>query len=646
MVKIFLFNRDSQGRENRARLRLAAKLAACLLLTLPAAVRATTYGDIDVNLASVPRGNSWHGYFEYVILVTNRSEERAYTVGLAMPYEKQIMRDDYIRELRRTVRVGAKETVRVTLLQPDYPPVGGSDLIVTIDDRRQERETPLTPNQRRRGGGYRPYYGYSSSTGEPLVLMSPSIRKSFPIAGPSAPGSGMMGGPAVGMPGMPPGPGGMHRMEKPPPAAPAMPGLSANTQFARAEAVVNWSAHWLGYSRYDGIVVTGDDLKVMSPAVRTALWQYVETGGSLLVLGKADLRGLAVTRREETKDGWDIAEAGFGQCLVSPDDNIDKWDNARLGMLEKSWRETAAPWQETRGRNSYEAHMTFPVVEDLGVPVKGLFVLMLLFTLAIGPINFIVLARQRRRIWLLWTTPVISFLTCLAVLGYMLISEGWEGHLRSETLTLLDESAHRATTIGWTAVYSPLTPGDGLHFSYDTEVVPMRMHEGRGAGVRSCTIDWSRDQHFAAGWVEARVPAHFKVRTSETRSLRVAIHRDADQKLSMVNELGVAIHRFCYADADGMLYTAEQIAPGASVSLTPKGQEVPPRPAETLRQVLGGNWLMSIQSLAQNPSHRLRPRSYLAELDDSPFLEGALRNARTRKCHALVLGISKEDNRE
>jgi hypothetical protein len=268
---------------------------------------------------------------------------------------------------------------------------------------------------------------------------------------------------------------------------------------------------------------------------------------------------------------------------------------------------------------------------------------MFLFTLAIGPINFTILARKKRRIWLLWTTPVLSLFTCLAVFGYMLISEGWEGHLRIETLTLLDESSHRATTIGWTAVYSPLTPSDGLHFSYDTEVVTQRMHEGLQGGAHSCTIDWSRDQHFATGWVEARVPAHFKVRKSEARRERVAIHREADQKLSMVNGLGAEIRHFWYVDEKGHLYAAEQVAPGARAMLTEKNlHTIAPGAIKPMRGDFSENWLTSLHTFTTNPASHLRPRSYLAELDDSPFLEDALRNARNRKCRALVVGYLKE----
>ena len=430
-----------------------------------------------------------------------------------------------------------------------------------------------------------------------------------------------------------------------PPAGPA--GIPPDTQFVPAEPVENWSANWLGYSRYDGIIVTADDLKAMAPAIRTALWQYVETGGSLLVVGPADLSGLSGWAKEQ-KGGWTIVWSGFGRCFVSPDDNLDKWDSAHLTMLGGSWVQTADPWRSAnswQGRSSSDANDKFPVVEDIGIPIKGLFLLMVLFVLAIGPVNLLVLARKKRRIWMLWTTPVISLVTCLAVFGYMLVSEGWQGHLRTETLTLLDQSSRRATTLGWTAFYSPLTPGDGLHFSYDTEVVSQRRNEGQRAGVRSCTIDWSQDQHFASGWVEARVPAHFKVRKSEVRRERVTVHREPDQRLSMVNGLGAEVRRFWYVDEKNQIYTAAQVAPGARAILQAENKGVPPVQAHALRQIfVNENWLSPIQDMTAHPERRLKPRSYLAELDDSPFLEDALRNARTRNCHALVLGMLREDD--
>src|SRR5262249_57686222 len=118
------------------------------------------------------------------------------------------------------------------------------------------------------------------------------------------------------------------------------------------------------------------------------------------------------------------------------------------------------------------------------------------------------------------TTPAVSLLTIFAVFGYMIVSEGWHGHLRTETLTLLDENSHHAVTIGRTGFYSPLTPGGGLHFSPETELMPQTgsMEEasiytrGRrpssGSGS-SCSLDWTQAQHLSRGWVNARTPAHF-----------------------------------------------------------------------------------------------------------------------------------------
>jgi hypothetical protein len=329
--------------------------------------------------------------------------------------------------------------------------------------------------------------------------------------------------------------------------------------------------------------------------------------------------------------------------LVHPNDKIDKWDGECVKALAESWMRTTQTWQN-QGRTQ-TAHEKFPVVDSLGIPVKGLFVLMLLFTLVIGPINLLVLTYKKRRIWLLWTTPVISLLTCLAVLGYMLLSEGWKGHLRTETVTLLDEGSHRATTIGWTGVYSPLTPSDGLHFHYETEVASQRMRERWRPGAHACTLDWSGDQHLGSGWVEARVPAIFRVRKSELRRERVMIRREPDGQLSMVNGLGTEIRRFWYADNDKLVYTAADVAPGARVVLKAENTDIPDQPGEELRQIyLSDNWLLKMQEIVQTPLRRLRPRSYLAELDDSPFLEDALPGAGTRKCHAFVLGLVKSSD--
>ena len=181
---------------------------------------------------------------------------------------------------------------------------------------------------------------------------------------------------------------------------------------------------------------------------------------------KSELRTLV-------RQGLPAYDVGFGQCIVSSWDGYKKSEiRASGGGLWQSWLEDHSSL--AIGSISVEkANTIFPVASGLGIPVRGLFFLMLLFAVAIGPLNLIVLSRKKRRIWMLWTTPAISLITCLAVFAYATFAEGWNRHARTDGLTLLDERSQRATTIGWTAFYSGLPPSDGLHFGYESELTPL-----------------------------------------------------------------------------------------------------------------------------------------------------------------------------
>jgi hypothetical protein len=652
------------------RTRLAVSLVAGLLFIAPAR-GASLFGDILLSVDPEPKGESTHGYVEYWITLTNQSSQKAHQVTLTLPETEYPSREDRIRVLTRTVEVGPGATVRVSLLQPDRPALDGKDLAVAIDGRRQDDPVRLAfastggRSSLRYGGSFG---GYSSISGmsTSLVLLSRGVKEGFldwiqvmngggalfAPPGVAGPGVKPVARPGGRMPEPPPG-GGELAMPEPepgfpggPPGGPAMPGTVFGTpsvQFTQSEVpVTSWGGNWLGYSRYDGIVLTGDELRTAPASVQSALWQYTECGGTLLILGDANIPD-SWKRREQKGPGWTSYPAGFGSCLIAR--ASDRWDPGLWATLSAEWKKSALPWQ--RYHNMAETNRRFPVVDDLGVPVRGLFILMILFALTIGPVNLYVLARKQRRIWMLWTVPAISLTTCLAVFGYMLLVEGWQGHLRTESMTLLDETAHRATTLGWTAFYSPVTPGDGLRFSTDTELSIQGLEYSYGGGGSSCTLDWSEDQHLARGWVNARVPASFMVRKSEARRERVPIRKSADGTITMVNGLGAAIEQFWYADEKGQIYTAQQIQPGAEavLSVTKDPTTIEAR-ADLLRGLYTNEWLDTVRTVQANARHTLLPRSYLATLDASPFLEDGLRNAKTRKYRSMVLGLPRDNDDE
>ena len=267
-------------------------------------------------------------------------------------------------------------------------------------------------------------------------------------------------------------------------------GESEVAYLAYKSPISEWSGNWLAYSGFDAVALTAEELREAPDAVRSALWRYAECGGSLLILGAWEIPQQWRSRRinsvevEEEDPGvsWKkvslaLSQAtqsynvGFGQVTMIDAASVKSVLPDQWKALKLSWKDSQHVYEELH--DIADINEDFPVVERIGIPVRGLFVLMLAFVVVIGPINLIWLARRRKKIWMLWTVPVIALVACLAVTGFALLGEGLDATSRTEALTILDESSHRATTIGWTAFYAPIAPSEGLHFSYDTELVPV-----------------------------------------------------------------------------------------------------------------------------------------------------------------------------
>jgi hypothetical protein len=319
-------------------------------------------------------------------------------------------------------------------------------------------------------------------------------------------------------------------------------------------------------------------------------------------------------------------------------------------VLPTQWSAIKLGWRGSRppGKNYadvVEINKDFPVVERIGIPVRGLFVLMLMFVVVIGPINLIWLARRRKKIWMLWTVPAIALVTCIAVTGFALFGEGVRATSRAEAFTILDESSRRASTIGWIAFYAPITPSEGLHFSYDTELSPVTpqtwgYYYRRGGGGGDRTIDLSNDQHLDSGWVTARAPAYFKFRKSETRRERLTIRQEGDGAISVVNGLGADVRELWLADRGGKVYSAGGIRAGAEAKLSLTNRKLADYRAGMRELFTSDDWPGKMKEVALNPQRFLAPRCYLATLDAGPFVEEGLKNVGTRKGRALVYGIS------
>src|SRR5262245_7947412 len=646
--------KNNLGFNSKLGLSFPASLIIALFLTT--VVSATDYGDVSVKVETGSGADKGHGYAEYRATITNRSATQARQVTLIIPGYSNPSYDAAIREVTRTVQVAPGATVVVLLFQPPLM-IDGSGMAVRIDGRRQNELVPLNLENSSMYFASAGYYGPK----EPLwLLVSQSVDKSGALYQAGIPGN----------------------------QGETVENTETGVTFTRSHTITaaavqpltEWSANWLGYSRYNGVVVTGDDLRTAPAAVQDALWRYVECGGVLLVFGPwtaprqwqsrqsfLSARPLPSDEeeKEEEKTPKDYPEkaaltpapgykpggndlrlyfVGYGMVIMSGDVSPGRITGSQWERIINLWSVSHA--QRIGAYWDINAiNRRFPVVEELGAPIRGLFLLMLLFAVVIGPVNYMLLARRKKRVWLWWTAPAIAAVASLGVFGYAMLAEGLQASARAEVMTILDESARRATTIGLTAFYAPLTPGDGLRFSYDTEVTPQLAWRtgyyvvGRSAGIGrvSRTIDWTEDQHLASGWITARVPAHFVVRKSETRRERLDVRREGSE-ITVVNGLGADIKKLWWAERDGRVYSAENVQAGAGAPL--KLTEMRTRgEVAGLREAFGSEWWDQIKQYTEKPLDVLESGCYLATLDSSLFLEEGLRGNVSRKALTIVYGI-------
>jgi hypothetical protein len=408
----------------------------------------------------------------------------------------------------------------------------------------------------------------------------------------------------------------------------------------RAEVPVNeWSETWLSYTPFDGIALNAADLRSMPPAVQNAIWRYTEAGGNLFLLGNAQIpdswRGASKTALE----GGECLDAGFGRCFLFATDKVADLKPSAVKDMTDKIQSAARIWQMTPDEGS--ANSSFPVVENVKIPVRGIVFIMLAFVITIGPVNIFFLSRKNRRTWLLWTIPAISFVTSLVVFAYSMFREGVTSDVRIEGFTLLDQGARRATTHGITAFYCPLTPGGGLTFGSETEATPF-IEVGDYRRGNSREVDWTQAQHLQRGWVTARVPAHFGLRKSETRRERIQLE-PAGAQLSAVNGLGASVRSLWVADQAGRVFTATNIVAGQKAILLQSGDT--PKVTQrlgfrALAEQVGFSQLAGFS--ATNAVAYLLPGTYIAELETNPFLENGLgvraKSART-KSRSVVYGI-------
>lgn len=544
-----------------------------------------------------------HGYIEHRVRITNESHKNRYTVRIQAPANPYF--GNAIKSVERTVVLGPGMNSEVSMPTPPLNISGSATAMVYVNGSDWGKFPMASLSSR------------LSTYEKKIVIYTSRSIKSQVIED------------------------ALNTKHNKSPKSKKTPHLSRysttpNTFVVnRSEQELHdWSHNWLAYSCYDAVILAKSDTDSISETMLDTLRQYVAAGGVLALTQTLELP--FKTDSASIRDNFGSAELGFGKILLFKD-SAKNIPPDLLKKLISAAENTQHPWLHSYSLST--ADKQFPVVSDISLPTRGMFMIMFLFSIVIGPVILIVLSRKNKRIWLLWMVPTLSLLVCILVTVYSIFSEGITPTVRTKSLTLLNQNTRQAVTIGILGLYCPLTPSGGLHFNPATEVSPYTTSNyGEGSGK---SINWTRDQNLSSGWITARIPAYFQIRIPQARRERLEL-LNKDGKLEVINGLGADIRSLWLRDSNGAWFTInKKLESGAKATLRPDSKHKPNiSVSNTPRSIYKNDkWPDKFKQIPDSRIELLQPNMYLAMIDGSPFLNHGLKGKVHQRSLSYVIGI-------
>lgn len=236
-------------------------------------------------------------------------------------------------------------------------------------------------------------------------------------------------------------------------------------------------------------------------------------------------------------------------------------------------------WTTRNGVSFYSPNQSYWrfLIPGVGAAPVTLFqVLITLFVVGIGPLNFLILRKWQKLNLLLVTVPASAAIITVGLLLYAIFADGFGTRLRTRSITYLQQDRGEGACLGRLTFYAGLAPADGLSFSNTTAVYPLEeapvgnQYDRSGDARR---IAWLVDestgketQHLYSGWLNSRTQTQFMTVRARKTDIRLDISQ-ASGELSAVNKLQTPIELLIVQDAAGKFFVAEQVADAAQFDL-------------------------------------------------------------------------------
>ena len=323
-----------------------------------------------------------------------------------------------------------------------------------------------------------------------------------------------------------------------------------------------------GYSSLDALII---DTTSPAPApLYEPILAWVRLGGTIAFLGpNAEAVAEAVPGVEPWMEerflletdggGGHVWRIGHGRLLV---------EDAPL-FLASAPSERLLDAAVDVGRavpNPHVSRFTWPEIPGLDkLPYRTLILLLFLFAVVIGPVNFLVVKSSGRPSLLLVTIPLLALFAGSAVLAYGILFQGIDVKSAAVTHTVLDQRSHRADTLEVRTIFAGLSPGEGLEPGGGTIIFPEPLSDSDGLDV---SYDINLDRGLSSGdYLPVRRPASQMIVVDRSARARIAWEADGATR-RVTNGLGVTIQHLLVREFDGAWYRLDgTLGPDATAAV-------------------------------------------------------------------------------
>ncbi len=266
---------------------------------------------------------------------------------------------------------------------------------------------------------------------------------------------------------------------------------------------------------------------------------------------------------------------GMGTLVAFSDSAIKEGStdmNATMAAINQTFLSRRLDWVDRHGNNPGAGNLEFGkfLIPDVGTaPVLEFQLLITLFILAIGPLNYWLLKRRQRLPLMLLTVPAAALVTTAILFAYGFVADGFGVRVRARSITILDQRLGEAVCWARLSYYAGIAPSKGLAMPDDTLVYPiLPASSGNRHALQSREVQWGDGQKLTRGWLASRTPTQY-LTISARPSARKISFQSSNETLTATNQLGTKILTLIVRDHEGNFYMGNDIDARQTGSLEP-----------------------------------------------------------------------------